>query len=145
MKICDVNVMIYAHKPEASSEHSAYATWFSDWAENDPCIGISEEVLTGFIRIVTHPKIFSLPPPLSVALSFCRELTTRPNAQILRPGPRNWDIFSDPCEKTQAKGNLVSDIKHAALAIEWGATWVTTDKNFKRIPDVHWVHPLEKF
>ena len=40
-------------------------------------------------------------------------------------------IFEDLIKQTQAKGNLIPDAFHAALAIESGCQWVTTDKGFK--------------
>jgi predicted nucleic acid-binding protein len=36
----------------------------------------------------------------------------------------------------------VADAYHAALAIESGAEWVTTNRDFARFPGLHWRHPL---
>jgi predicted nucleic acid-binding protein len=44
-----------------------------------------------------------------------------------------------------AKGgcdNLVSDAYLAALAIESGSEWITTDRDFSRFPGLRWRHPL---
>ena len=40
------------------------------------------------------------------------------------------------------KGNLVPDPYLAALAIEPGSDWITTDRDFSRFPDRRWRHPL---
>jgi predicted nucleic acid-binding protein len=40
------------------------------------------------------------------------------------------------------KGNLVADAFLAALAIESGSEWVTTDRDFSRFPELRTVHPL---
>lgn len=41
------------------------------------------------------------------------------------------------------RGSLVADAYHAALAIETGSTWITTDADFARFPGLNWRHPLE--
>lgn len=40
------------------------------------------------------------------------------------------------------KGGLVADAYLAALAIESGSEWITTDRDFSRFPGLHWRHPL---
>jgi hypothetical protein len=36
----------------------------------------------------------------------------------------------------------VADAYLAALAIEAGAEWITTDRDFARFPGLRWRHPL---
>jgi predicted nucleic acid-binding protein len=40
------------------------------------------------------------------------------------------------------KGHLVPDAYLAALAIEPGSEWITTDRDFSRFLDLRWRHPL---
>ena len=42
-----------------------------------------------------------------------------------------------------ARGNDVPDAYLAALAIEQGATWITTDRGFARFPGLRWRLPLD--
>lgn len=42
-----------------------------------------------------------------------------------------------------AKGNLIPDAYLAALAIESGSEWITTDRDYSRFPGLRWRHPLE--
>lgn len=142
MKLCDVNVLIYAHRPDSSDEHTAYADYLRAMAESPSAYGISEAVLTGFVRIVTNPKIFKTPTPVKVALDFCDNLRSRPNACVLRPGERNWRIFTDLSLELPVKGKLVADAWHAALAIEYDCEWISTDSDFARFKKLRWVHPL---
>jgi hypothetical protein len=37
---------------------------------------------------------------------------------------------------------MVPDAYFAALAIESGCTWATTDRDYARFPKLSWVHPL---
>ena len=41
------------------------------------------------------------------------------------------------------QGNLVPDAYLAALAIESGSAWVTTDRVYSRFPGLTWRHPLD--
>ena len=65
-----------------------------------------------------------------------------PQTIIIQPGPNHWDIFIDLCKLSDAKGNLISDAYHAALAIESGCEWITTDRDFARFPGLKWHHPF---
>jgi len=39
MKLCRVNVLIYAHREDASPEHEAYASWLTEMATGPSAIG----------------------------------------------------------------------------------------------------------
>jgi len=99
-------------------------------------------VLSGFVRVATHPRIFSPPAPIDEALAFANALRTQPNAVLLTSGPRHWEIFERLCLDAGAKGNLVADAYLAALAIETGSEWITTDRDFSRFDGLRWRHPL---
>ena len=99
--------------------------------------------LVAFFRIVTHPKVFEEPSSLEMALSFVNQFRLQANALYVAPGNRHWDIFQNLLETTEAKGNLIPDVYHAALAIESGSEWVTTDKGFKRFEGLNFFHPLQ--
>ena len=141
MLLSDVNVLIYAHRSE-SPEHPAYARWLTNLANGHEPFGVSELVLSSVVRIVTNPRIFKIPSPLETALAFADALLRRPNAVRLRPGPRHYEIFARLCREASATGKLVADAFLAALAIEHGCEWVSTDSDFGRFPGLRWHHPL---
>ncbi len=143
MKLCDVNVLVYAHRPDAGAEHARYAKWLTELVTGPAAFGLSEAVLSGFIRVVTNPRIFRDPTPTDIAFAFCANLLDRPQAQLLRPGDRNWEIFSELCEAVTAQGKLIADAWHAALAIEYDCEWISTDGDFARFPGLKWRHPLQ--
>jgi hypothetical protein len=84
--------------------------------------------------MVTHPRIFREPTPLGVALTFIGEVRDRQNCLHGMPGERHWEIFTRLCRAADAKGNVVPDAYLAALAIEVGAEWVTTDRDYPPVP-----------
>ena len=94
------------------------------------------------LRVVTHPRVFSTPTPLDAALEFVEALRARPNCVEITPGPRHWKIFADLCRATGAMGNEIPGAYHAALAIESGSEWITTDRGFSRYEGLRWSHPL---
>ncbi len=92
--------------------------------------------------MVTHPRVFAQPSRLEDALRFVAELRSQPNAVCIAPGPRHWDIFVDLCRKAETRGNLVPDAYLAALAIESGSEWITTDRDYGRFPGLRWRQPV---
>jgi predicted nucleic acid-binding protein len=91
----------------------------------------------------TNHRVFRHPSTTVEALDACRALRSAPAAVPLRPGPRHWGIFDSLCTEAGAKANAVPDAYHAALAIENGATWVTTDTAFARFPGLSWRRPFD--
>ena len=142
MILLDVNVLVYAHREECE-RHEEYRRWLEAVWKSRSNYGVSELVLSGCLRILTHPRIFNPPTPLACALAYVNQVRSRENCVIIAPGPRHWEIFCDLCSKANARGNLAADAYLAALAIESGSDWITTDRDFARFPGLRWRHPLE--
>lgn len=143
MILADVNVLVYAFRPDAA-HHRACRIWLSDALESDEPFGVSELVLSSVLRIVTHPRIFQRPDSLDDALAFVEALRSSPTAVSVVPGPRHWEIFVRLCRDAHVKGNLVPDAYLAALAIENGAEWATTDRDFARFSGLRWRNPADR-
>lgn len=141
MTLIDVNVLVYAHREDAP-DHAAYLAWLRSAVASEGPYGISDLVLSGFLRVVTHPRIFRVPSPIRTALAFVHALRERPNCVLVSPGSRHWEIFANLCSTTGIKGNLVADAYFAALAIESGSEWITTDRDYSRFAGLRWRHPL---
>ena len=141
MLIPDVNVLIYAFRADAP-DHERYRAWLHERLRGREAFGISELVLSGALRVLTHPRVFNPPTPIERAIEFLDAVRAQPNVVIVAPGPRHWEIFSDLCRSASAKGNLVADAYHAALAIEQGAEWVSADRGYARFPGLRWHHPF---
>jgi uncharacterized protein len=138
----DVNVLVYAHREDAAT-HKSYRDWLERLVNGDAAYGMSDLVLSGFIRVVTHPKVFKHPSKVSDALAFAGQLRDQSNCVRVEPGPRHWEVFRRLCLESGVKGNLVPDAYLAAVAIECGCEWVSTDRDFARFKGLRWRHPLE--
>ena len=75
MILMDVNILVYAHR-EDTPEHPAYRDWVEDTINSGGAYGVSELVLSGFLRVVTHPKV-------SVGYNTAREVWRKPLGSVL--------------------------------------------------------------
>jgi toxin-antitoxin system PIN domain toxin len=142
MLMPDVNVLVYAHRRDAGTDHDRYAEWVTRLATGPQPFALSVLSLAGVVRITTNGRIFRRPSALEQVFAFIDELTARPTARVVTPGGEHFAIFRELCEVAGASGKLVADAQHAALAIEHGCTFVTTDSDFDRFPGLRWQHPL---
>jgi toxin-antitoxin system PIN domain toxin len=138
----DVNVLIYAHREDVR-DHLAYREWVESIINGNMKYGFSELVLSGFVRIVTHPRIFETPSSLAQALIFANQIRSADQAICVAPGSKHWKFFLQCAEDINATGNAVADAYHAALAMEWDCQWITTDKGFRRFKGLSVKHPLK--
>ena len=141
MILMDVNVLVYAHREDVR-DHAAYRKWLEAVINSNVAYGYSELVLSGFVRVVTHPRVFEQPSSLETALAFAEQLRSPEHAVRLTPGSTHWGLFRRCVEATGARGNEITDAYHAALALEWDCDWVTTDKGFRRFKGLRVRHPL---
>ena len=88
MLLIDVNVLVYAHRADAIG-HEAFYQWLSDVDNGDRAYGISDLVLSGFLRIVTHPQLFNPPINISDLLAFNNQVRQQSNCIRVAPGPRH--------------------------------------------------------
>jgi toxin-antitoxin system PIN domain toxin len=142
MMLMDVNVLVYAHREDAQ-DHRMYLDWLESVINSNIAYGFSELVLSGFIRVVTHPKVFEKPSSLAVAIAFAQQIRSAGHAVCLAPGNSHWDLFLKCVQSISAQGNDIPDAYHAALALEWDCDWVTTDKGFRRFKGLRVRHPLK--
>jgi toxin-antitoxin system PIN domain toxin len=136
----DVNVLVHAHREDAD-RHAPMRAWLEKALSGPGPVGVADLVLSGFVRVVTHPRVFRAPTPLARALDFAESVRSSPASVRVEPGEGHWEIFRDLCRSANAKGNLVPDAYLAALAIECGGEWITTDRDFARFPGLRWRIP----
>ncbi|NOQ36392.1 MAG: PIN domain-containing protein [Methylococcaceae bacterium] len=142
MYLMDVNIFVYAHR-EDTPNHAIYRQWLESVINSQAAFGYSELVLSGFMRVVTHPKIFENPSSLSSAISFTEQIKNANNAVCLAPKTMHWKLFTECLNQINATGNDIPDAYHAALAMEWNCEWVTADKGFKRFKGLKVKDPLK--
>ena len=143
MLALDVNVIVSAFRSDAP-DHEQMRAWLETAVMDPEPVGISDAVLGGVIRILTHRRVFDPATPLSGALSEAQRLRDHAGVVTLTPGARHWEVFDRLCRSADVRGNLVADAQHAAVAVEHGATWISKDRDFARFASLRWRHPLDR-
>jgi hypothetical protein len=142
MKLLDVNVLVYAHREDAP-HHDTYRAWLQQLLIGSEPFAVADLVFSGFLRIVTHPRIFDPPTDLELALRFVQTVRESSEHILIAPGPKHWSIFTRLTRESGCRGNLIPDAFLAAIAIESDSTWITTDRDYSRFKDLNWRHPLD--
>lgn len=140
MLMPDVNILIAAFRTDAA-HHGEVKGWLESAVTAAETVGLSDAVLSGFLRVVTHRRVFRVSTPLNTALDQVETIRNAPGVLRVAPGGGFWDIFARLCRDADARGNLVADAAHAATAIEAGATWITLDRDFSRFAGLKWDTP----
>ena len=140
MIIPDVNVLVGAFRVDAP-DHDRLRAWLEAAVVGVEDLGLTDAVLTGTVRVLTHPRVFVQPTPLARALEQVAALHAADGVVRVTPTPRHWEVLEQLCRAADARGNLVADAAHAAVAIEHGALWVTLDRDFARFPGLRWAPP----
>jgi uncharacterized protein len=132
--IPDVNLVVAAARPDHSHHAQAKTWWFEAIrasTEQRP-IWLLPVVVSGFLRIVTHPKIFSVPSTINEATSHIDALLSLSNVAVLDAQPR-WSDFKLLCNDKTLKGNAIPDAWIAASVTQINGHLVTFDKDFKKL------------
>lgn len=141
MILLDVNILLYAHRRDLP-QHAAIHRWLEHAADSGQQYGVADIALSGFLRIVTHPRIFKQPTPITDALSYVAVLLDQEHCQFVRPGARHWQIFTGLCRRYNAQADTIPDLYYAAVAIEIDAELITVDKGFRRYSELRSRNPL---
>lgn len=141
MILPDLNLLLYAYNPHAA-QHGAARRWWEEAMNGDELIGLPFEVLFGFVRVATNPRL----GPARVALADARRVVESwlklPQARVLSPGALHFVRVMDLMAAAMAAGSLLSDATLASYAIENRATLFTNDGDFARFPGLKWENPL---
>lgn len=127
----DVNVLVAASRSD-HPHHGAAIAWL-EAALLDCGMGARMRLLpmvtAGFLRLVTHPRVFQAPTPLDVAQEFLAALLAREGVELLRLG-REWPLLETLCRQHRLVGNAISDGWIAAAVLAGHETLVTFDRDF---------------
>ncbi len=142
MIIADVNLLVYAYRPE-SDRHDSAAMWLANTLSGGEDIALLDVVLGGFLRIVTNSKIFDDPAPADHALSFVEALAGASRARWIPSTPAAWRTVREMINHDRGlHGNMIPDTLLAAITIAHGARLATCDRGFARFSGLSWFDPV---
>ena len=79
MIVPDVNVLIYAFREE-QPDHGRYREWLTGAFAADEPVALPGHVLSGFMRVVTNPRVFAPVTPPDEAARYVEALRPAPSA-----------------------------------------------------------------
>ena len=138
----DVNVLLYA-SDEANPRYDE-AIKFLQSRESDPelfCIAWS--TVMAYVRISTHPSIFSKPPSPEDALGNVESLVGLPRVRVLSEGDDFLVMYREITNRIPVRGNLVPDAHLAALLLQHGVRKIyTADSDFRKFGFLKVINPF---
>ena len=138
MDLPDVNVLMRAFRTD-SYGHDQAVEWLNNALADPVGLALSELALSALIRIASNPGIAKIPYDKERVLAFAVGLVAHANIQLVVPGPRHFGIFLNLCALPGVHGKVVPDAYYAAMAIERGYRFVTSDRGFARFPGLDWM------
>ena len=138
----DSNILVYAHREESEWHATAYAKLVelaegrASWAIPWPCVH-------EFLAIVTHPRIYSPPTPITVAIDQVEAWLESPSLVLLAESEAHWRALREALVSGKITGAQVHDARIAALCMQHGVKelW-SADRDFGRFPNLAVVNPL---
>lgn len=140
MILVDANLLLYARSREAP-QHDRARAWLDDQLSGRGRVGLPWESLLTFVRLISNPRIYARPEPVSQAWAQVEDWLTAPPAWIPLPTDRHQDVLGRLLPAVD-RPELIPDAHLAALAIEHGLMLASADRDFARFGDVRWVNPL---
>lgn len=141
MILPDINLLLYAYNPHCV-RHPEARDWWQQALNGEELIGLPNEVIFGFVRIATHPRIGAARVSLRAARKVVETWLAQPHVRVLSPEPDHFSQTLDLMEKTRASGAVTSDAVLAVYALAHRAVLHTSDSDFARFEGLKWCNPL---
>ena len=138
----DTNLLVYGHREDSAWHDLAYAKIAglaegrAPWAIPWPCIH-------EFLAVVTHPRIYAPPTPLSMAIDQVEAWLESPTLILLAETEEFWPELRAFLEQGRVAGPVIHDARVAAICRDHGVRelW-TADRDFSRFPSLTVRNPL---
>ena len=130
----DVNVVVAASRTD-HPHHAVARGWLEaavGGADEGAAFTLMPMVLASFLRLVTSPKIFQRPTPITEAVELIDALLASPGVRLATLGPE-WSTLRQLCLDRQLGGNDVPDAWLAAAVVHLGEHLVTFDRDFRKL------------
>jgi hypothetical protein len=138
----DTNLLVYSHRKDMPFHDKALSVIegliyeSNSWAIPWPCIH-------EFIAIVTNPRIFKTPTPLSLAFDAIHSLHQGNNLHFLGEGPEYLVTLASLAKSAATVGAKIHDARIAAICIHHGINELySCDRDFSFFPKLKVKNPL---
>lgn len=139
----DANVLLYA-----SDETNAFCepakAFLGDCASRSEPLCLCWPVVMAYLRIATHPRIFTNPLSPPVAMRNIEALLALPHCRTISEGACFWSLYRQIADRAVVRANLVPDAHIAALLMEHDVGVIyTRDRDFTKLAAVRTRDPFE--
>lgn len=139
----DANVLLYA-SDESSPLHATARDIIGRIADGPEVAYLFWPTVMAYLRIATHPAVFTRPLTLTEAVGNMQALLDRPNVRSVGEGEAFWRTFRGVADDALPAGNLVPDAHLTALMLENEVkTILTRDRDFRRFPRIEVRDPFD--
>jgi hypothetical protein len=138
----DTNILVYAHRGDAPF-HQVARRCLTVLAEGRGAWAIPWSCLHEFLCIVTHPRVYRPPTPLTDALDQVSVWLSSPSLVVLGEPSGYWSALSGAATAALSVGPRIHDARIATVCQLHGVRefW-TADRDFTRFPDITVYNPL---
>jgi toxin-antitoxin system PIN domain toxin len=129
---CDVNVLLYA-SDSSSPVHDIAQGFLEEASRGDDLFCLGWPTVMSYLRMSTHPGIFSTPLGPPEALANIQSLAALAHVRFLSEEPGFLEAYIAVAETLPLRGNLVPDAHLAVLLRQHGVrTLYTRDGDFRK-------------
>jgi uncharacterized protein len=128
----DVNVLLYASN-RSSGRYAAARRFLDSCAAGPEILCLAWPVLTAYLRIATHPRIFQHPLAPEEAFGNVSSLLALPHVRSIAEQEGFLDAYRHVAGSLVVRGNLVPDAHLAAILFQHGVrTLYSGDRDFRK-------------
>ena len=141
MIIPDLNLLVYAHF-DGTPHHKAARRWWEGLIKGSERVGVPWVVATGFVRLITHPRVVANPATTTEAIDYVQEWFRFSHVTPVNPGSGHLTHLRRSLAAAGVGADLVTDAHLASIAMEYQAELHSNDVDFSRFPGLRWRNPL---
>lgn len=132
----DANLLLYA-SDEASPFHSRALELIDEIAIGPEIAYLFWPVAMAYLRVATHPSVFSRPLSHADARANLEALLSLPHVQAVGEDEAFWHRFTEVADDVMPTGNLVPDAHLVALMLVNGVRTIwTRDRDYRKFSGI---------
>lgn len=145
MLAVDTNILVYAHRREASEHRDAQAV-VRALAEGTDAWAIAWPCLYEFFSVATNPRIWkeAASTPEQAVLQI-EAWTSSPSLRLIAETDDFWPVLKDLLGRPRVRGPVVHDARIAAICIAHGIDQLLSrDRDFSLFPELSVRNPFDQ-
>jgi len=143
MYAIDINILLYASDSTSSFHGKADDFLYKCIKSREICV-LPWPVIMGYLRIATHPRIFSVPLTYQEAIFNIEAILSQPHVRVVTESNDFWYLYKNLTKDIFPLGNSVPDAHLAALLQEHDVkTLYSADRDFRKYTFLKVINPLQ--